>query len=122
MLKLAILAFFLLYFVCLAEARDKTDADINAKITGKVIDSLTGQPLEYATITIYKPGDKKAVNGATTDTSGRFTVTNMEIGVFTAIVEFIGYKAVTINNITIEQKHAVIDLHNISLAKTTQAL
>jgi outer membrane receptor protein involved in Fe transport len=62
------------------------------------------------------------VNGTTTDTSGRFTVTNMETGIFTAIVEFIGYKAVTINNITIEQKHAVIDLHNISLAKTTQAL
>jgi ferric enterobactin receptor len=121
-LKPAILTFFLLYFVCLAEARDKTDADVNAKIIGKIIDSLNGQPLEYATVTIYKAGDKKALNGATTDTSGRFTVTNMETGVFTAIVEFIGYKAVTINNITIEQKHAIIDLHNIFLKKTTQAL
>ncbi|MEP7319832.1 MAG: carboxypeptidase regulatory-like domain-containing protein, partial [Panacibacter sp.] len=122
MLKPVLLTALLLCNFYLANAQEKTNTNANSKITGKVIDSLTNLPLEYATLTIFKKGEKKAINGATTDTSGKFTVTNMEIGLFTAMVEFIGYKPAIVNNINISQKRIVIDLHNILLTKNSQNL
>ena len=41
---------------------------------------------------------------------------------FSALVEFIGYRSFTINNIQVEQKHAIIALPDILLGKMTQTL
>jgi len=46
----------------------------------------------------------------------------MSPGIFTDIVEFIGYSPFRINNITINQKHEVVDLKNIKLLKKQQTL
>jgi len=103
-----------------SQTREKTD--VKAKITGRVIDSSSNLPLEYATITLFKHGEPKAVNGSTTDNLGNFIVTNVSAGTFTIIVEFIGYSPFTINNIKINQKHEVVDLKNIMLLKKQQTL
>ncbi|HKB44510.1 MAG TPA: TonB-dependent receptor [Chitinophagaceae bacterium] len=112
---------FILFGIISASAQEK-EKDANAKITGKVIDSLTNLPLEYATISLFKQGEKKAINGSTTDQDGNFMVTDVSTGVYTALAEFIGYMPFTINNIHIDQKHAVVDLRNILLAKKMLSL
>src|SRR5689334_21467321 len=86
-----------------AQAKEK---NANSEITGRVLDSITNQPLEYATITLYKQGEKKAINGATTDKSGNFTITEVSTGAYSALAEYIGYKSFTIGNIHVEPKHA----------------
>ena len=111
----------LLCIITAVSAQQKVN-DAAAKITGKVMDSLTGLPLEYATITLFKQGEKKAINGSTTNKDGNFTVKDVSTGKYYAMVEFIGYVPFTINNILIEQKRAVVDLQNILLAKKTKAL
>ncbi|MFI5188561.1 MAG: TonB-dependent receptor domain-containing protein, partial [Chitinophagales bacterium] len=116
------LAVFIFLWIFSTGYTQEKEKDANAKIVGKVIDSLTDLPLEYATITLYKQGEKKAINGSTTDKDGNFTVTDVSTGVFYALVEYIGYRSFTINNIHIEQKRAVIDLKNILLSKRTQSL
>ena len=98
------------------------EKDANAKITGKVIDSLTNLPIEYATVSLFKKGEKKAINGSTTDKDGNFTVTDVSTGVFTALAESIGYKPFTINNIHVDQKRAVVDLQTILLEKKALSL
>ena len=90
-MKKGLLVFILLYIISAGYAQEK-EKDANAKITGKVIDSLTNLPLEYATISLFKQGEKKAINGSATDIDGNFTVTDVSTGVFSALVEFIGYK------------------------------
>jgi len=119
--KKGFIVFILICTLSGAYAQEK-EKGANAKITGKVIDSSTNFPLEYATITLYKEGEKKAINGSTTDKNGNFTVTEVSTGIFYALAEYIGYKPFTINNIHVEQKHAVVDLENILLTKKTRSL
>src|SRR5437870_3032358 len=77
-----------------------TEGNGNAKIIGTIIDSATHQPIEYATITLFEKGNKKVVNGTTSDRSGSFTITNVPAGNYSVETEFIGYKAQNIDNIS----------------------
>jgi len=109
-----------IFSAALSQIKEKTEA--KARIAGTVVDSSSGLPLEYATITIFKQGENKASNGTTSDNLGNFTVTNVAPGTFTVVVESIGYIAFTISNVLINQKHEVIDLKNIKLRKKQQTL
>jgi ferric enterobactin receptor len=92
------------------------------KITGKVTDSLTVSPLEYATITVFAKGEKKTLTGTTTDNSGHFELTGIKDGVYSFLVESIGYKPYTLNEVAVSKKNPVIDLKNIRLSKKRETL
>lgn len=109
-----------IFSVALSQTQEKTEA--KARITGTIVDSLSRQPIEYATITLFKHGENKPSNGATSDSLGNFTVTNVSPGAFTVIVESIGYSSFTIGNVVISQKHEVIDLRNIKLRTKQQTM
>ena len=109
---------FLLY----SHAQKTENSDESAEITGKVSDSLNNLPLEYATITLFKQGDKKAVNGTVTNKDGNFSITNIATGKYKAVIEFIGYTPVTVNNINILQKDFVADIKTIRLSKRNATL
>ena len=120
-MKVGLLVFILLCILSPVKAQEK-EKDANARITGKVIDSLTNLPLEYATITLFRQGEKKAVNGTITDQDGNFIVRGVSTGTFSATIEFIGYNPFIINNINVQQKHAVVNLQNILLLKKIRDL
>lgn len=113
---------FVILFVALNLQAQEKDKEANAKITGRVMDSLTNTPLEYATISLFKPGDKKAINGSTSNKDGSFTVTGVLTGNFNVVVEFIGYKAFAIKNVQVQQKRTVIELPAVLLVKKAEAL
>src|ERR1041385_8682064 len=92
-----------IFSVALSQTKEKTEA--KARITGTIVDSLSRQPIEYATISLIKHGESEPSNGATSDSLGNFTVTNVSPGAFTVIVESIGYSSFTIGNVVINQKH-----------------
>ncbi|HKC35710.1 MAG TPA: TonB-dependent receptor, partial [Chitinophagaceae bacterium] len=89
----------------------KTNGD--GKITGKIIDSLTRKPVEYATITLFQEGNKKIANGTVTDSTGRFILTDINAGVYKIVVEFIGYAPHSITNIVIDKQNLQVDLKDI---------
>ena len=66
------------------------------KITGKVIEKISKQPLEYATITILNPNNPKAVAGGITDDKGTFSV-DVVPGIYTVKIEFISFKPLLLN-------------------------
>ena len=43
------------------QSQTKRKTDAKAKITGTVIDSSSNLPLEYATITLFRQGETKAI-------------------------------------------------------------
>src|SRR5258706_6166390 len=90
----------------------------HTKITGKVTDSTSGKPIDYATISLFLQNDKKATNGTTTDSTGAFEIKDAAAGNYKIVVEFIGYKAYTINNVALTQS-GTIDLKTIRLVKRT---
>ena len=66
--------------------------------------------------------NKKAINGTTTDTSGSFEIKDVTTGKYKIVVEFIGYKAYTIDDVDVMQQSGTIHLKTIRLAKRTAQL
>jgi ferric enterobactin receptor len=98
-------------------AQEKVDKNSGTVIAGKIIDSISGKPIEYATITLYKTGETKPVNGTVTNASGRYSVTAADSGLYKIVAEFIGYRAYTVNTITVNKKTVTVTLPDITLVK-----
>jgi ferric enterobactin receptor len=68
----------------------------NGKITGRVIDATTKQPVDFATISVFKQGSTSPFNGGSTDPKGNFKIDNIAPGDYMITVDFIGYQKQTI--------------------------
>ncbi len=70
-------------------------------VNGSVMDSTSGQPLEYASISLVNMRSDEVVTGALSDKTGRFNIREVPLGRYRAVVEFIGYAAKEISPINI---------------------
>ena len=68
------------------------------KLTGKVVEKTSQQALEYATVTLFTPGNAKPVTGVITNSKGEFEL-DAAPGNYQIRIEFISFKAVDL------QKH-----------------
>ena len=119
-LLLSLLTLFL--FQTQAQEKKRKEENGSGVITGKVFDSSSNSPLEYATISLFKKGNSKPVDGTTTNGSGHFQLLNVAPETYTIVAEFIGYKPVTISNIVVNEKTDVTDLKTIFLERKVQSL
>ncbi|MDX2285565.1 MAG: TonB-dependent receptor [Bacteroidia bacterium] len=62
-----------------------------ARIQGLVQDAASGEPLEYATVTLIRAQDSVLAGGGLTDSEGAFTLDNLKPGQFYIRVEYLGY-------------------------------
>ena len=83
---------------------------MDASISGKVIDNTTGQPVEYASVGLYRMRDSSLVTGGITDATGNFTLNGLSYGRFYAEISFMGYKKSRITGIMLNasQKKAMV--------------
>jgi hypothetical protein len=81
-------------------------------ITGKVIDSDSGQPLEYTTFVLQNADNPEQVTGGITDLSGNFEV-EATPGTYNISVEYISYKSYSLKGQTYNSS---INLGSISLS------
>jgi hypothetical protein len=72
------------------------------KVTGKVIEKGTNQPLEYSTISLINPTTNKVTAGGITDAKGDFSF-DATPGVYNVKVEFISFKPTEIKAKTIKE-------------------
>jgi TonB-linked SusC/RagA family outer membrane protein len=79
-----------------------SQATINAKLNGKVLDNITKEPVIGASVQI-----KGTTNGATASQDGTFHLQTGQKFPFTLIVSFLGYKT---QEITVESSPIVINL------------
>ena len=103
-------------------AQRKQEPGLHVGITGKVIDSVSGAALDYATITLFLAGSTKPVNGSTTDARGKFSVNDVANGNYKVVIEYIGYKPYTFNNILVNEQTVPVDLKTVSLVKRAAML
>ena len=87
----------------------------SGKINGRVIDSISGKAVEYATISLMLQENDKVINGTTTDENGLFKLNNIADGTYKMLIYFVGYKTGTRSSIIINQNNASISLGNIKL-------
>ena len=92
-----------------------------AIIKGKVVSESEGQPLDYATITIFSKKDNSLVTGAITDKKGKFYI-ETKPGNYFATIEFLSFQAKTIEKIPLGKEQLVADLGTIALVAATTTL
>ncbi|MDO5975000.1 outer membrane beta-barrel family protein [Flavivirga jejuensis] len=93
--------------------------NITVEITGKVIETNSKQPIEYATISILNNNDKKPITGAVTNTNGIFIIDTHATN-FYIEVSFIGFTTQTFKDFNISNNK--INLGVISLSEDEQDL
>lgn len=96
-------------------------AQQNAIIKGKILDSLSANPLGYASITIYSIPDKKLTNGNISDDQGNFSLT-VPFGRYYAEINFVGYTPLHVPEFEVTKDKAVYDLQEIKLVMNTGVL
>lgn len=112
-LKLFLIA-FLLPFLSLGQ----TTPSKNITISGKVLDELSNQPLEYATITLQNTNNKNQVTGGITNSKGEYSV-EIPKGTYDIRIEFISFKNHEIKNKTFTEN---TNLGTIKLAEDVAML
>ena len=118
--------FFILFsFITGLTLQLKAQEPVNnasGKITGRIVDSLSGKPVEYTSISLTTQSEGKVVNGTTTDDKGVFKLTNVADGTYKMLMYFVGYKTGTLNNIVVSKTNPVIALGDIKLANKLATL
>src|SRR5690554_5019926 len=80
------------------DSNEEDDLDGPATITGEIVDSQRGLPIEGALVTFSRGN---ASREATTDSTGTFTIERIATGTFTMRVRADGYLDVTIEGVEI---------------------
>ena len=80
MKRLYILLITLICFSITVKAQLGGSTGVVGKISGTVIDSLTKQPLSYATVAVFRSGGHVPLNGVLTDEKGNFKLNDMKNG------------------------------------------
>ena len=96
-------------------------ATITGRISAVILDSLTKNPIDYATVSLVKVKDGKAVNGGVTDDKGKVVLQNVAPDEYKFVVGFIGYKAKSIVIKTTLEK-LDYNLGSVEIASTTNTL
>ncbi|MEQ8554820.1 MAG: TonB-dependent receptor [Cyclobacteriaceae bacterium] len=91
----------------------------NVTISGKVVESDSDTPVEYATVAIVNSADDKPITGATTSPTGTFSLTTSASDFYVEI-SFIGFQKRTIRNFNVS--NGQINLGTINLSSDSKQL
>ena len=92
------------------------------RITGSLVDSLTGKPIEFATVSLELSEFDKIVNGTTTNDLGKFEFDKIAKGNYRLTLGFLGYNDKRIDDIKISTTITEISLGKILLTPMSQVL
>ena len=70
-------------------------------VQGSVTDSTSGAPIEYASISMIDNHDGDVVTGGLSDKNGSFNISEIPLGEYMVVIEFIGYSKKEIGPINI---------------------
>ncbi|RUT69250.1 TonB-dependent receptor [Flavobacterium cupreum] len=82
-------------------AQQPSSGSNKVKVTGKVFEKVSRQPLEYATISLMAPNDTKVIAGGITNPKGEFEVA-VAPGTYDIKIEVISFKATEIKQKNIQ--------------------
>lgn len=73
----------------------ETVAEPQRVVTALLVDSSTGEPISFATVSLTKAGEKSPSNYVLSDDKGNVNITKVARGKYTFKVELLGYKTYT---------------------------
>jgi ferric enterobactin receptor len=94
----------------------------NTKISGRLTDSLTHEPIPFATVALLNQQTKAPVKGIQTDTSGNFVLENVSAGAFNLRINYVGYNDIFKENILINPATGDLNLGTLPMAASNNNL
>lgn len=93
------------------------------KVNGKIYDSKSGSPVEYATVTLLKAADSSMAGGALSESNGAFLIKNVPNGKYLLRVAFMGYTTYYLpSEVVISTQHNTVNVGKISITPSTTML
>ncbi|MBN2262909.1 MAG: TonB-dependent receptor [Prolixibacteraceae bacterium] len=90
-------------------------APLQGSLKGKIVESGSNVPLEYANIAIFSSADSSLVSGANAGPDGSFMITGIKPGKYYADAKFIGYEHSFKAEIEVSRNNQHIDIGVIEL-------
>lgn len=110
---------FLIFGVALAQFPPRPGASqsviVKGTIKGMLIDSVTNQPLAYASVVLALPGGK-LLDGQITDEKGMFRFKEVNTSTYMVRASFIGYEDKIINSVTTTPQKPDLDLGRLLIS------
>ena len=91
------------------------------RITATILDSVTKQPIDYATVSLINVKDNKSINGGVSDPKGKISIANVAPDTYKLMIGFMGYKTKSVTVITTPSKPDN-NLGNIYISSTENTL
>ena len=60
-------------------------------VQGEILDSTSTKPIEYASVSLVDLEHNELITGGLSDKSGRVNITEIPLGKYVAVIEFMGY-------------------------------
>lgn len=92
-----------------------------SSISGKLRDTITGEPLSFASVALYQQADSSLVSGSISSEDGSFLISQLEAGKYYLEAQFLGYEKKILEGIHLERDHQLM-LEAISLVPSQQML
>src|SRR3984885_7388796 len=94
----------------------------NIKISGMLADSLTHEPIPFATVALLSQQTKAPVKGTQTDSIGHFVLENVPVGAFALRISFTGYNSIFRENILINPATGNLNLGTLPMTASKNKL
>lgn len=88
-------------------------------IAGKVIDDVSGEPIQYANIMLHNSDTQAAITGTITDERGRFRISPVTPGNYYVTIKFMGYEMLTVDSLTITMATPMAMIGQVALVPAT---
>ncbi len=95
---------------------------IKGKISATIIDSISSNPVGYATIVLKKSEKTKEIDGTLSDESGKFKFEGLKKGIYDLYISFIGYDDKVIKGVELTPKKPDATIDKILLAPANYVL
>jgi len=91
-------------------------------LTGKIVDAMSGNLMEYANVVLFSLRDSSMVSGAVSGVDGIFRMEKVPYGRFYLVANFIGFNKTTIDDIMITPRQKAVDIGEVKLQPATASL
>jgi len=93
----------------------------SGRLSGKIVDSLTNQPIEYAAVSLIDKMTHKTVTGSVSGLNGGFLLAEAKAGIYNILIEAIGFFPFSMELILTDHDKRT-DLGTIHLRRKTSGL
>ncbi|HVS93114.1 MAG TPA: outer membrane beta-barrel family protein [Mucilaginibacter sp.] len=97
-------------------------SSIVGKVSGTLIDSVTKQPLSYASVALFRATGKSPINGVLTDDKGQFKIDGVHPGDYKIRITYVGYPEKFVGGVTTTNSKPDKNMGSILVAPSAKIL